>query len=662
MEAAPAVANASVAHDYDVSLAVEGSEENINKIGTKISVINTNARSLCPKIDSLIDCFEELDVTLGVVTETWLASGTSLDKDIKDLVQGAGLGMICLNRDPNDRGVAHGGVAVVHDTARCTLQRLDLPNPDKFEVLVTLSNVAGHSRKLLTVACYLPPNYNARRGKEALNHIENVVLEIKRMYRDPFIMVAGDFNQWPVQDALQDFTDLKEAPVGPTRNDRSIDRIFTNFNRSITESGTVPPLEPEPGYQGTRSDHRVAFARAALPRTRTYEWLSYQYRFFNPAAVEQFGAWLASKDWVDVAIAEGSNAKAETYQSAVTGAMECFFPLITVRRKSTDCPWVNNRIRKLITRRKGIYVREGRSEAWKRLKRITDELLRKRRAVYLDSQRECLLVEDARRNFFRNVKAFQAKEKPRAFSPMDLFPGKGEEEVAAELAAYFNRISSEFSPLEPADIPRTHSRKLPVLRPYQVEGRIQAFKKPKSMVRGDIFPVLMDKFATLLAVPLTEIFNEITRTRIWPRIWKQEFVTVIPKCRTPSGLGNLRNISCPMLPSKIYESFVLNWLSSEVTCKKNQYGGVKGCGVGHLLVDMWDHICTSLEDARAAVNITAVDYAKAFNRLSFQHCLEAFVRKGASSELLQLLATFLSNRTMSVRVNNTWSDPRTVYG
>ena len=86
-----------------------------------------------------------------------------------------------------------------------------------------------------------------------------------------------------------------------------------------------------------------------------------------------------------------------------------------------------------------------------------------------------------------------------------------------------------------------------------------------------------------------------------------------------------------MLASKIYESFVLNWLSSEVTCKNNQYGGVKGCGVPHLLVDLFDEACGSLEDARAAVMITAIDHAKAFNRLSFQHCLEAFARKGACS-------------------------------
>ena len=36
----------------------------------RLNLINTNARSLCPKIDSLLDCFEELEVDLAVVTET----------------------------------------------------------------------------------------------------------------------------------------------------------------------------------------------------------------------------------------------------------------------------------------------------------------------------------------------------------------------------------------------------------------------------------------------------------------------------------------------------------------------------------------------------------------------------------------------------------------
>ena len=168
------------------------------------------------------------------------------------------------------------------------------------------------------------------------------------------------------------------------------------------------------------------------------------------------------------------------------------------------------------------------------------------------------------------------------------------------------------------------------------------------MVKGDIFPALFSKFGDFLALPLSSIYNEITVTRVWPVIWKQEFVTTIPKKANPESEGDLRNISCTMLPSKIYESYILNWVQAEVRIKDTQYGGVKGCSTSHLLIGMWDEVARGLEDNRAAVNLTSIDYAKAFNRLSFQHCLASFARLGASTPIIELLATFLSNRVMTV--------------
>ena len=99
-----------------------------------------------------------------------------------------------------------------------------------------------------------------------------------------------------------------------------------------------------------------------------------------------------------------------------------------------------------------------------------------------------------------------------------------------------------------------------MLEPFQVAGRIRAFRKPKSMVNGDIFPALFTRYGDLLAIPLCSIFNAITATRVWPLVWKQEFVTTIPKKTLPERVDDLRNISCTMLPSKIYESYVLNWV------------------------------------------------------------------------------------------------------
>ena len=75
-----------------------------------LMILNTNARSLCPKIDSLIDCMTETDARIVVVTETWLDDGEDLEQDRRDLSEGAGIGMVTKNRrNSAANGVRYGG-------------------------------------------------------------------------------------------------------------------------------------------------------------------------------------------------------------------------------------------------------------------------------------------------------------------------------------------------------------------------------------------------------------------------------------------------------------------------------------------------------------------------------------------------------------------------
>ena len=75
----------------------------------QFTVINTNARSLCPKINSLIDCCDEMKADIAIVTETWLADGEGLEEDQEDLVHCAGIGMLYKNRAPNTSGAGTWG-------------------------------------------------------------------------------------------------------------------------------------------------------------------------------------------------------------------------------------------------------------------------------------------------------------------------------------------------------------------------------------------------------------------------------------------------------------------------------------------------------------------------------------------------------------------------
>ena len=543
-------------------------------------------------------------------------------------------------------------------------KKVAIKNAEDYEMLVCAGSLPGHSRKVVVVCCYIPPNYVKKRGEGAVEHLVDVLVECKRRFKDPYIVVAGDLNQWRVD--LGDFADIEEVQVGHTRGDKSIDRIFTNFPRKITESGTLAPLENESEDDVRRSDHRTAFAVAELQRREAFRWEVYSYRHYSSEAVEKFKHWIALYEWEEVFQAEGAERKAEEYQRALTVAIEDCFPLKKRKKKSTDLPWMTRSIIKQIEDRKELYVREGgvRTDEWKAEKKKTNDLIKKSKRGYMDNQRDHLLAEDADRNFFKHVKNFSRLEKPPLFDVRELgdFKGMGDEAIAEDLATYFNRISSEFSPLSGDDIPITYGVGLPPLRNYEVASRIRRFRKPKSMVPGDIFPQLMTQFADQFALPLTNIYNEMTRTGVWPTCWKREFVTVIPKGTKPTKMNDLRNISCLLLASKMYESYVLDWLKGEVKLRDNQFGGVKGFGTQHVLVQLYQRFLENAEDYRAATMVTSIDYSKALNRMSFQYCLKALAKNGASSPVLRLVAAFLTGRTMSVKVGQELSRPREVHG
>ena len=470
----------------------------------------------------------------------------------------------------------------------------------------------------------------------------------------------GDFNQWKIDQALDDFGDMKEVDIGNTRKDKKLDRIFLNMSRAVVESGMLEPLETE---EEETSNHCIAYCRLDLPRQKTFKWESYTYRYFNEQAKKKFKEWMVLYHWEEVRTAVGSNEKANAYQNTLTQAMDRFFPCKTTRRKSNDLPWLNKKVLKQISDRKRLFWEEGgkRTAAWRKEKKKTDDLIKERKKEYMLTQKGHILAEDANRNFFRHVKCFSRLEKPRQFDVRQLYEGKTDKEISEDLAVYFNKISREFDPLEPEQIPIIKDCSLPPLQKFEVSARIRKFRKPKSLVPGDVFPSLLTELSNFFAIPLTMIYNEITMTTIWPSCLKKEF-TVIPKIPSPSSLADLRNISCTMLSSKIYESYVLDWMKAEVKLRTNQYGGVRGLGTDHVLVQMWQCMLEDLDDYRAATVVTSIDYSKAFNRMSFQECLRSLAKKGASTPVLQLIATFLTNRRMVVKVGQVQSEPREVWG
>ena len=69
------------------------------------------------------------------------------------------------------------------------------------------------------------------------------------------------------------------------------------------------------------------------------------------------------------------------------------------------------------------------------------------------------------------MKFFSKFEKPAQFDIRTLFKEKSDETISEELADYFNKVSKEFDPLEPKEIPAKRPRGGRVLACYEVAAR-----------------------------------------------------------------------------------------------------------------------------------------------------------------------------------------------
>ena len=130
----------------------------------------------------------------------------------------------------------------------------------------------------------------------------------------------------------------------------------------------------------------------------------------------------------------------------------------------------------------------------------------------------------------------------------------------------------------------------------------------------------------------------VTDIAVVGKINKQALLTHLPKGKNPEDPSKCRNISCTNFLSKIMERIVLQYAKEQVQPKLNQFGGQKGCSTNHFLAEVWDQITDHLENNRTAAVLTPIDYSKAFNILEHAACLQSFADKGASNQLIRILA------------------------
>ena len=238
------------------------------------------------------------------------------------------------------------------------------------------------------------------------------------------------------------------------------------------------------------------------------------------------------------------------------------------------------------------------------------------------------------------------------------------------IAEFYAETRNEFEPIDPSEFKEFFSDDLSeelseiLVSPSKIIEVIKNMNKKSSSIKGDIPMKLVSEFSEELSLPLTHIVNCIFETNEYPRLWKTEILTPIPKCQPASEMSQLRPISGVFLFARIFDRIIAEYMDK--FRDPQQYGNQKGLSVNHYLINLINKILTSLDKnsstEKHAALLTMIDYSRAYERQSHSLGVKSFISNGVRKRLIPVLVNFFRDRQIQVKWNGAFSVPLAVAG
>ncbi|CAB3987629.1 Hypothetical predicted protein [Paramuricea clavata] len=423
--------------------------------------------------------------------------------------------------------------------------------------------------------------YRPNNTKDA-NLLEQRIIEVTDnyliRYPDAGAIIMGDFNRMNVK-SIERKLHLKQVVNFPTRNDVTLDLILTNISEFYTAPQQLPPAD---------------------------------------SVVNKMSVF---------------------YNKGIT-ALDKFMPSKPCRLNTNDKPWMTSYIKNLIVKRQRAWKKGNvplrnffRNKVSKEIKLAMGNHYR----YNLDNTRSC-----NPRKWWKGVKAI-TRQKPNKIP--DKLRFGGHEATGVELteliSSVFLRIVDEYQPLEP--VPTPPDLIVPdnfLLSTCQVSQKLFNLNAKKSCGPEPIPTIVLKKLSTILAPPLTNIFNSC-------------LMEVPKKTKVVDIENDLRPISLTSPVAKVYESHLNSLLLDHVGPKLDDrhFGSVKGSSTTCALVDLMNFLYSNTDNTNDAIRLCFYDLSKGFDRVDHNILLDILRELDVHPVLIQSIRSFLTGRHQRVCVN-----------
>ena len=481
--------------------------------------------------------------------------------------------------------------------------------------------------------------------------------------------IGGDFNRVGVQQVLRSYGGLQQVCGVPTRQGATLELILTDLHTYYHPPTCLPPLKVDQGVSGKDSDHSIlVWAPKASSRFKVErEKRKIATRPLPQAQINRFCAEFTKHKWLDVIEAKDANEKVENFHKYMRELLDKYFPEKTVNVTNLDKEWLSPALKLLLRQGQRELFKNGKSKKYKKLRNTFRKRKRESIKMFYKNFVEELKVSKPSRYFQMLKKLGGEQQKVSGKLEIECLKDKTDQEGAEAVAEEFARVSQEYKPIQLEELPAYLPARAPEqVNIFQVWSKIKSVKKTKLTLPIDLPDRLRNECSLDIAEPMTDIINACLREGVFPKMWRREWVTPVPKIKGAlKTLNDVRKIASTSDYPKIFEKFLIEWILEDIrkSLNINQFAGKKGVGTEHMIVCMVDRIKSLLDKpGMRAVVAASTDWAAAFSRTDPTLSIKKMIKMGIRESLIPVLIQFLSDRQMTVNFNSKTSKMHTLIG
>ena len=615
----------------------------------------------------------ERESDLSFATEVWEKLENKKHQiRLEELFEVKGIKYISTPRPGAKRG---GGSAIAARLDRFTLSKLNISLPKGVEAVWGLLRpkfVTGMISVIIVCCFYSPPR--SRKNTVMIDHLTVTLQSLLKTYPDAGVIISGDRNSMEISSLLSIDPTLRQIVTQPTRGRNILDVIITNLARYYQEPAIVPPLAPDKPGHGVPSDHSGVYVVpiSGHGSRANRNIIRKVIRPLPASLIEVFKTKLASQDFESLKHLQIDHM-VEAYQNKMNTLLSEIFPLKTITISDQDKPWFNEQLRQIKRQRLREYEKHGLSNKYWSIVDSFEKLFKTERAKYFEKIRD-EVTNGERGSIYPILKRLSHRPGDPPLSGF-LLPDHAQlshTQAAEIIATHFSSISQEYTPLDVSCLPPnirawltlSEQTLLPRLSVRDVEKKISKAKKPNGLVEGDLPKKLVQVCSSILAYPASIIFNNITQTAQYPSNWKVEHQVALPKVSCPETLDDLRNIAKTQFLSKVYESFIGEWLIPIIKPYLDpDQCGLKGFSITDYLIKLLHFVHTTLDLRQPhAVLAACIDLSKAFNRVDHALVIQDLYDMHTPPWLLRIVISYLTGRSMILTYNGEKSSQKMLPG